>query len=59
MGIEFIAINVDDNLLVGDQAAINKTLELLQKEGFNLKIEDNLEDYLSYSIYFSKSRREA
>ena len=58
-GIVFIAIYVDDNLLVRDEAAINETLKLLQKEGFDLKIEDNLEDYLSCSIHFSKSGSEA
>ncbi len=54
-----IAIYIDDSLLVGNKGAMDKTLKLLQNEGFNLKIEDNLEDYLSCSIYFSKSVREA
>ena len=58
-GIVFIAIYVDDNLLVGNKEAIDKTIELLQKEGFNLKIEDNLEDYLSCNIHFSKSGNSA
>ncbi len=55
----FIAIYVDDYLLVGNEAAIDETCKLLQKEGFDLKIEDNIEDYLLCNIHFSKSGKQA
>ncbi|KAL7461175.1 LOW QUALITY PROTEIN: hypothetical protein ACHAXS_001602 [Conticribra weissflogii] len=33
-GIVFIAIYIDDNLLVGNEVAIAEVIKLLQKEGF-------------------------
>ncbi len=58
-GIVIIAIYMDENLLNMNKAAMDKTVKLLQNEGFNLKIEDNLKDCLSCSIHISKSGREA
>ena len=44
-GICFIAVWVDDSLLIGDEKAIQETIKDLKKEGFNLKLEGTLEDY--------------
>lgn len=46
-GICFIAIWVDDSLLVGHEKAIQQTIDDLQREDFELKIDGSLEDYLS------------
>ena len=53
-GIVYIAIWVDDSLLVGDKDAILEVVADLKKEGFNLKLEGTLEDYLSCEITFNK-----
>ncbi len=53
-GTVFIAVWVDDSLMIGDKAAIDGAVEDLQKEGFKLKIEGTLEDYLSCEITFNK-----
>ena len=49
-GTVFIAIWVDDSLLIGDDLAIEATIKDLRKAGFNLKIEGSLDDYLSCEI---------
>ncbi len=58
-GLVFIAIYKDDNLLVGNEEAIDEIIKLIQSEGFSLNIKDNLEDYLSCNVLFSKSGKEA
>ena len=49
-GIVFIAVWVDDSLLIGNMTAIDATIRDLKKEGFNLNIEGSLDDYLSCEI---------
>ena len=51
-GIVYIAIWVDDSLMVGNKQAIDSTIDELKKEGFILKIEGTLDDYLSCEITF-------
>lgn len=58
-GTCYIALYVDDNLLVGDLAAIDEVIELLRSKGFILKVEDKLTDYLSCEIVLSKDRKKA
>jgi len=53
-GLCFIAIYVDDNLMIGHNAAIEDAIHLLKKENLVLKIEDSLHDYLSCEVKFSK-----
>jgi hypothetical protein len=48
---------VDDSLLVGDRKAIDKAIEDLRKEGFVLKVEDDLTDYLSCEIRLNKKKK--
>ena len=55
-GICFIAIWVDDSLLVGHEKAIQQTIDDLQREGFELKIDGSLDDYLSCEITFDRER---
>mgnify|MGYP006210543549 CR=1 FL=1 len=49
-GVVFVAIYVDDNLIVGHPEAIEDTIEQLKKNGFVVKVEDDLRDYLSCEI---------
>ena len=58
-GTVFIAIYVDDNLLVGDADAIQETINYLKKEGLVLKIEDDLKDYLSCEVRFLEDKKRA
>jgi hypothetical protein len=58
-GMCYIALYVDDNLLVGDLPAIDETIELLRSKGFNLKVFDKLTDYLSCEIVLSEDRKKA
>jgi hypothetical protein len=55
-GVVFIAIWVDDSLLIGNDSAIESTIEDLKKSGFGLKIEGELDDYLSCEITFSRDK---
>ena len=58
-GICYIALYVDDNLLVVNPEAIDVVIASLKAEGLILKIEDNLRDYLSCEIVFSPDRSKA
>jgi len=58
-GLVYIALYVDDNLMVGHPEAIDDTIALLRAEGLNLKVEDDLHDYLSCEIKFSEDRKRA
>ena len=53
-GLCFIAIYVDDNLMIGHNAAIEDAIRWLKKENLVLKVEDSLHDYLSCEVKFSK-----
>jgi hypothetical protein len=52
-----IAIWVDDSLLIGHDAAIEETINDLKARGFGLKIEGELDDYLSCEITFSRDNK--
>jgi len=56
-GVVFIAIWVDDSLLVGNRKAIDETISDLKKEGFVLKVEGSLHDYLSCEITIDKEKK--
>ena len=55
-GIVYIAIWVDDSLLIGHDAAIQQTIDDLKANGFGLKIEGELDNYLSCEISFSQDK---
>ena len=58
-GRVYIALYVDDNLIVRKEEAINEVIQELRDEGFTLKVEDDLKDYLSCEIEFSKNKKSA
>ena len=58
-GVVYIAIYVDDCLLVGDDKAIESAIADIKKIGFVLKEESELDDYLSCQIKFDKERTKA
>ena len=56
-GVCYIAIWVDDSLLIGHEAAIEQTIKDLKNSGFGLKIEGELDDYLSCEITFDRDNK--
>ena len=49
-GIVYIAIYVDDCLLIGDSAVMEETVKDIRASGFNLKEDGGLDDYLSCEV---------
>jgi hypothetical protein len=47
LGMVMIAIYVDDCLTIGTEEAIEKVINALKEHNFGLKVEDNLNEYLS------------
>ena len=58
-GLVFIALYVDDNLMVSHPKAIVDAIEGMKKHGLILKVEDELNDYLSCEIKFSDDKKKA
>mmetsp|Transcript_11032 Transcript_11032/g.16150 ORF Transcript_11032/g.16150 Transcript_11032/m.16150 type:complete len:82 (+) Transcript_11032:8767-9012(+) len=58
-GLIYIALFVDDNLMVGDSAAIYEAIEQIKSHGLKLKIEDDLKGYLSCKIKLSEDKKKA
>ncbi len=58
-GVVLVAIYVDDNLIVGYPDDFEDTTEKLKKNGFVVKVEDDLRDYLSCEIRCNSDRTEA
>ena len=52
-GLVYIAVYVDDSLLVGTNEAMDKVIRDLEGCGFKLKVEGKLDDYLSCEITFN------
>ena len=50
-------IYVDDNLMIGHEAAINEAIHQMEQEGLILKVKDTLHDSLSYEIVFSEDKK--
>ncbi len=55
-GVDVVAIYMDGNLVAGNCNAIVDAVEQLKKNGFVVKVEDNLRDYLSCEIGFNSDR---
>jgi hypothetical protein len=53
-GICYVVCYVDDNLCIGDEAAVKATIEEIQKHGLKITITDNLDDYLSCEVKLNK-----
>jgi Reverse transcriptase (RNA-dependent DNA polymerase) len=54
--IIIIGIYVDDCLVIGKETQISQLIVELKENGFNLKIESNLKDYLSCCMIKDKKR---
>ncbi len=58
-GVVFVEIYVDDNLIVGHPDAIEDTIEQLKKNGFVVKVENDLKYRLYCEIRFNSDRTKA
>ena len=58
-GIGYIVLYVDNNLMIGNVAAIDNATEGLKNKGLVLKIVEGLQDYLSCKIKFSEDKKRA
>ena len=55
--VVYIALYVDDNLMISDLAAIVEAILALKRNGLVLKIMEGLQDYLSCKIKLSKDKK--
>ena len=58
-GIVHVALYVNDNLMIGDIAAIDNAIGALKNKGLVLKIVKGLQDYLSCKIKFFVDKKRA
>ena len=56
-GLVYVALYIDDNLMVGDIVAIDDAIEVLKNKGLVLKIVEGLKEYLSCEIKFSNNKK--
>ena len=59
LGLVYIALYVDDNLLVGHTLAVDDVIKKMKEKGLILKVENDLHDYLSCKIVFSEDNKKA
>ena len=59
LGIAILLIYVDDNLMVGDEAALQQAVKDIKKEGYTITVSEDLRDYLSCEIAFNKEETKA
>ena len=57
--IIYVALYVDDNLMIGDVAALHDIIEALKTKGLVLKIVEGLQEHLSFKIKFSEDKKRA
>jgi len=57
-GICFVAIWVDDSLFVCHSIVIQQTIYDLKREGFDLKLDGSLDDYLTCEISLDRKKNE-
>ena len=58
-GVCIILVYVDDCLAVGDRKAIDAALKGIKENGFSMTVSEELSDYLSCEIKFSKDKKKA
>ena len=58
-GIVYIALYIDDNLMIGNMMAIDDAILALNSNGLVLKIVEELQDYLPCEIKFSDDKKRA
>ena len=56
-GTVYVALYVNDNLMVGNIATVDNAIEALASKGLILKIAEGLQDYLSCEIKFSGDKK--
>ena len=57
--ILYVALYIDDNLMIGNSATIDDAILALKNKGLVLKIMEGLQDYLSYKIKISDDKKHA
>ena len=57
LGLVFMALYVDDCLVIGDSKAMNATINHMRAKGLSLKIEEELTDYLSCQIKLNRKEK--
>ena len=58
-GEAYIALYVDNNLMVGDSKAIDDAITAIKENGLVLEIVEGLQDYLFFEVKFSAEKRRA
>ena len=58
-GIIYIALHIDDNLMVWSHEANDEAVRLLQEYVLLLKVDDVLQDYLFSKVRFSQEMKKA
>ena len=58
-GIVYVALYVDDNLMIGNKAAIDDAILALKSKGLVLKVVEGIQDYLSCKIKISEDKKRA
>ena len=58
-GIVYVALYIDDTLMISGVEAINNTITALKEHGLVLKIMEGLQDCLSYEVKFSMNKKRA
>jgi hypothetical protein len=59
LGLVYMVMYIDDCYCNGNEAAINDSIKGIVKNGLNVTVKDDLEDYLSCEITFNKTRTRA
>ena len=59
LGLAIVIIYVDDGLCVGSKPALRQFFDQLREKNLELKVSEDMEDYLSCQVLFSKDRRKA
>ena len=58
-GVVYVALSIDNNLMVGNMATIDGAITALKSNGLVLKVMEGLHDYLSCKTKFSKDKKRA
>ena len=57
--VVYIALDIDDNLMVGNTEAIDEVIEALQENGPVFKVIEGLQNDLSFKVSFSSNKKRA
>jgi hypothetical protein len=57
LGVVFIALYIDTCLCIGNNAAIKDLVKGMEAQGFTLKIDEELKDYLSCQLVFLDDKK--